>query len=616
MTLPSVAAARAPKVRSTYLSLGDSLAFGYSTQVFNEHLAEGDPATFFEHGYTNDYFATLGSKVQLVNDGCPGETTESLIGNNATLLQEINEEVEGKVNEPVTGEAPCAYQAEGLPLHHPYPGKSQLESALETLASAAAERKPVKGITLDIGANDTLHFVAKVEAEVEARQRRIVEEKAKIQAEFEIDEKIEHNAEAEVGAFLYAKAGEECAADDPGHGEEFCASEYDASGHSYREVFEGQYKAHHEEEIKALFIHEEESYVPEKAEDMCEADDPGHGPEFCASEYDSSGHSYREVFEAKYDEEHSKEVTEKYQQYEKEYVPNNIGADTTYAEEQCEKDDPGHGPEFCESEIGGGHTYKEYFQGKYLEAYGKQKGEEFAAKYLSEHGAELAAEGKQIAKEAIEEGAPALFEQIITNEIGILSQIRSTGYRGKITFVGSYDAFGRIKFLSSGHEELLAGSNALLSTLQRSEEVTLHKHPLKACYADSQKVFNPASLESEPTVATEEMEEERMAAWTNMANPNTTNVPDSATVKSGSTEITEVAEPFLAKGDKVSGAGIPAGTTVVSVNNGTKTAVLSKAAESSASNEPITIGKKDGGDIHATKEGYEKMAEVIATCPF
>jgi hypothetical protein len=557
MTLPSIAAARAPKVRNTYLSLGDSLAFGYSTQVFNEHLAEGDPATFFEHGYTDDYFAKLGPKVQLVNDGCPGETTESLIGDNSALLNEINSREAGKINEPVTGEAPCAYQEAGLPLHHPYKGKSQLESALETLASTAAEHKPVKGITLDIGSNDQLHFIGKIEAEVEARQKRIVETKAKKAGEDAVDELVEAEAAREVGVFLYIKAGEEC-----------------------------------------------------------EADDPGHGEEFCASEYDSSGHSYREVFEAKYDEEHSKEVTEKYQQYEKEYVPNNIGADTTYAEEQCEKDDPGHGPEFCESEIGGGHTYKEYFQGKYLEAYGKQKGEEFAAKYLSEHGAELAAEGKQIAKEAIEEGAPALFEQIITNEIGILSQIRSTGYRGKITFVGSYDAFGRIKFLSSGHEELLAGSNALLSTLQRSEEVTLHKHPLKACYADSQKVFNPASLESEPTVATEEMEEERMAAWTNMANPNTTNVPDSATVKSGSTEITEVAEPFLAKGDKVSGAGIPAGTTVVSVNNGTKTAVLSKAAESSASNEPITIGKKDGGDIHATKEGYEKMAEVIATCPF
>ena len=94
-----------------------------------------------------------------------------------------------------------------------------------------------------------------------------------------------------------------------------------------------------------------------------------------------------------------------------------------------------------------------------------------------------------------------------------------------------------------------------------------------------------------------------------MANTNTTKVPDSATIKSGSPEITAIAEPaFLAKGDKVSGAGIPSGTTVVSVNNGTKTAILSKAAESSATEE-IKIGKKDGGDIHATKEGYEKMAK-------
>jgi lysophospholipase L1-like esterase len=561
MTLPSVAGARAPKIRMTYLSLGDSLAFGYSTQTFNEHLTEGDPATAFEHGYTNDYFekvdAAKGGKVQLVNDGCPGETTESLIGDNATLLKEINEHLAGKINEPVTGEAPCAYQEAGLPLHHPYKGKSQLESALETLATEKAERKPVTGITLDIGSNDQLHFIAKLEAEVAARQARIVETKAKKAGEDAVDELVEAEAAREVGVFLYIKAGEECEADAPGHGEEFCASEYDASGHSYREVFEAQY-----------------------------------------------------------DETHTKEITEKYQKYEKEYVPNNIGADTTYAEEQCEIDvgHNGHGPEFCESEIGGGHTYKEYYQGKYLEAYGKQKGEEFAAKYLSEHGAELAAEGKAIFKESLEEGAPALFEQIITNEIGILATIRGTGYKGKITFVGSYDTYGRIKFISVSHEELLVGSNALLAALQRSEEVTLHKHPIKACYADSQTLFNPASVEN--TVPNEELEEERLFAWTNMANTNVTEVPDSATLKEGSTEITAIGVPqFLAKGDKVSGAGIPAGTTVVSVNNGTKTAVLSKAAESSTTEE-IKIGKKDGPDIHATKEGYEKMAEVINGCPF
>jgi len=562
MTLPSVAAAKPPKIRMTYLSLGDSLAFGYSTQVFNEHLAEGDPATFFEHGYSDDYFAKVnaakGGKVQLVNDGCPGETTESLIGNNAALLTEINEEVEGKVNEPVTGEAPCAYQAAGLPLHHPYNGKSQLESALETIASTKAERKPVTGITLDIGSNDTLHFIAKIEKEVEARQAKIVETKAKKAGEDAIDEEVEGEAATRVGEFLYVKAGEQCEADDPGHGEEFCASEYDSSGHSFREVFELQYK-----------------------------------------------------------ETHEKEIAELYRQYEKEFVPNNRYPDEVYAEAECENIAHPNGPAFCESEYdSSGHTYKEVFEGKYLEAYAKEVGEEFAEDYLEEHGAELAAEGKLIAQEAIEHGSPALFEQIITNEIGILTSIRHTGYKGKITFVGAYDPYGRVKFLSVEHKELAPGFNALLAVLNGGEKVALHKHPMKACYANSEPTFNPASLEESPTVATEEEEENRLFAWTNMANGNTTNVSDSATIKSGSPEITAIAVPqFLAKGDKVSGAGIPAGTTVVSVNNGGKTAILSKAATES-NTEGITIGKKDGGDIHPTKEGYEVMAGIINECPF
>jgi len=552
MTLPSVAAAKPPKVRYTYLSLGDSLAFGYSTQAFNENLTNGDQASHFENGYTNDYFAKVnaGGKVALVNDGCPGETTESLIGNNPALLAGLNAALKGKIPEPVTGEAPCAYQTAGLPLHHPYPGKSQLESALETLAVAAAEHKPVKGITLDIGSNDTLHVVAKVEKEVEARQKTKVEEKAKIEAEFEIDEKVEHNAEEEVGVFLYIKAGETCEADDPGHGAELCASEYDASGHTYREVFEGQYKATHEAEVVGLFLHEEENYVQEKATDTCEADFGPSWEAVCASEYDASGHTYYEVFEGQI-----------------------VGE---------------------------------------LTAEGKAKGEADGAKYLAEHGAELVKEGHELATKAIEAAAPALFEQINVNEVGILSAIRNTGFKGKIIFVGAYDPYGRVKYLSVGHAELAPGFNALLAALNSSTQTTLHKHPLKACFVNNENLFNPASVSN--TVPNEELEENQLFAWTNMANGNVTNVPDVATLTESSAEITGIKYPFLAKGDKVSATNLPAGTTVVSVSG--STAILSKAATGSGT-ELITIGKSDGGDIHATKEGYEKMAgNIDKSCAF
>ncbi len=159
----SGAMAAAP-VTHTDLALGDSLAFGYSQQLFNENEKLGEPPTAFEHGYTNDYFNISKSKAagdQLTNLGCPGETTGSLIGNGplAAALE---------ANAGAKGEAPCAYHyVDGLPLHHEYGGtKSQLESAVEQIALDAAIGKPVTTLTLNIGANDQLHAIAKCEAEV------------------------------------------------------------------------------------------------------------------------------------------------------------------------------------------------------------------------------------------------------------------------------------------------------------------------------------------------------------------------------------------------------------------------------------------------------------------
>src|ERR1700738_184687 len=78
--------ASATPVKETTLALGDSLAFGYSAQTFNQHLLEGVPASAFETGYANDYQTLHKAKAagsQLVNLGCPGETTDSMIGNGA-----------------------------------------------------------------------------------------------------------------------------------------------------------------------------------------------------------------------------------------------------------------------------------------------------------------------------------------------------------------------------------------------------------------------------------------------------------------------------------------------------------------------------------------------------
>jgi lysophospholipase L1-like esterase len=177
---PVAGAMKAPPPEETYLALGDSLAFGYSQQLYNENQAAGDPANAFEAGYANDYLARVRKHAQhgnlaLTDDGCPGETTESMIGTNAALIGGLNAALAGKIPVPVAGESPCAYQEGwnafhtpgiGGPLHHPYVGHSQLENALETIAVDNALGKPVTYITLNIGANDELHVVNGCKAEV------------------------------------------------------------------------------------------------------------------------------------------------------------------------------------------------------------------------------------------------------------------------------------------------------------------------------------------------------------------------------------------------------------------------------------------------------------------
>lgn len=135
---PNAAASggRSPHV---YLALGDSLAFGYSEKRFEENLPEENPKNF-ETGYANnfaDVLSVIQPNLQLVNDGCPGETSESFI------------------------KGPCEYQLK-YPLHHPYsggPDSSQLSDALSVIAANPGE---VNTITIDIGANDALGVVETV----------------------------------------------------------------------------------------------------------------------------------------------------------------------------------------------------------------------------------------------------------------------------------------------------------------------------------------------------------------------------------------------------------------------------------------------------------------------
>jgi lysophospholipase L1-like esterase len=158
----ATSASAAKPAREGYLAIGDSLAFGYSQQLFNENEATGENPQAFTHGYVDDYRNALG-KVSLFNDGCPGETSGSMIGNGplATVMAE---------QLGTSGEAPCAYHyVDGLPLHNEYGGtSSQLENVLREIKNHTGGQSAVSitTISLNIGANDQLHQVAKCEAEV------------------------------------------------------------------------------------------------------------------------------------------------------------------------------------------------------------------------------------------------------------------------------------------------------------------------------------------------------------------------------------------------------------------------------------------------------------------
>ncbi|HEY1687519.1 MAG TPA: SGNH/GDSL hydrolase family protein [Solirubrobacteraceae bacterium] len=120
----------------SYLALGDSLAFGYSEGRFEENAPEESP-TAFETGYVNDFGAVLqraDPSLEIVNDGCPGETTESFIN------------------------GPCAYQLL-YPLHHPYAGGKEASQLSDALNYIAEHREAVDPITIDIGANDALALI-------------------------------------------------------------------------------------------------------------------------------------------------------------------------------------------------------------------------------------------------------------------------------------------------------------------------------------------------------------------------------------------------------------------------------------------------------------------------
>jgi lysophospholipase L1-like esterase len=140
--LPAHAAGSGPVAPGTnspgkyYLSLGDSIAFGYQdARAKAEAKATGtiNPANY-NTGYSDDLYRILRAidpGIQLVNYACPGQTSTEFIS------------ASGCPSYP-------------FPLHNGY-STSQLQAALAFLSAHPGQVNP---ITVDLGANDILRLVA------------------------------------------------------------------------------------------------------------------------------------------------------------------------------------------------------------------------------------------------------------------------------------------------------------------------------------------------------------------------------------------------------------------------------------------------------------------------
>jgi hypothetical protein len=208
LALASSARAAEPPQKK-YLALGDSLAFDYSQELFTENFRTEDPKRFEEaapagsgkpNGYVTDYLLKLKAAQtpesqwqKVINNGCPGETTDGMIGTGSLRKQM---EAAGLPVNPAPGEewiagewsggtteaskAPpinklaCLYhyaQTQKFHLHHEYgDNHSQLENGIEVIkhenSGGNLTNHPVATVSWNIGANDQLQAVKKCEGEI------------------------------------------------------------------------------------------------------------------------------------------------------------------------------------------------------------------------------------------------------------------------------------------------------------------------------------------------------------------------------------------------------------------------------------------------------------------
>ena len=133
-----------------YLSLGDSLAFGYQQDKLITEFFSGrySPSDFPGYTYAfGDLMRAVDPRLTVVDYGCPAETTISFT-------------------------TACDFQdVDGVQLHDGYPGRSQESAALGFLRAHPGQVSP---ITVSLGGND--FFAGSSLADIQARLTRILRE--------------------------------------------------------------------------------------------------------------------------------------------------------------------------------------------------------------------------------------------------------------------------------------------------------------------------------------------------------------------------------------------------------------------------------------------------------
>ena len=143
LALGTAASSASPTPGQYYLALGDSIAYG----VQPAKVEAGLPPSRFNTGYVDVVGAglrTLAPSLRVVNYGCPGESTKTMIAGG------------------------CPSRAEGVTLHDSFRGP-QLAAALAFLQ---AHKGKVNPITVSLGGNDLFEAVDACKGDLSCAQKR------------------------------------------------------------------------------------------------------------------------------------------------------------------------------------------------------------------------------------------------------------------------------------------------------------------------------------------------------------------------------------------------------------------------------------------------------------